>query len=99
MSRARDAVLARRAALVARAGAQRDELAVALEPWRKALGTADRALAWFRTVGRNAPLLGVGVAVLGAFAASRGGMAWVRRGQEAWRIGRSVLGLIAGWRS
>jgi len=98
MSRARDAVLARRAALVARSDAQRDELAIAVEPWRRALGTADRALAWFHAARRNAPLLGVGVGILGALATSRGGMAWVRRGQTAWRIGSSILGLITGWR-
>src|SRR5215510_2963618 len=98
MSRARDAVLARRAALVARTDAERDELALALEPWRRAIGAADRALAWFRAVGRNAPLLVIGVAALGALVASRGGMAWVRRAQSAWRPGRTILGFIAAWR-
>lgn len=63
MSRARQALHARREALLARSAAQRDELFHALEPFRRPLAWVDRGVSLLRTARRHAPGMGVGLGI------------------------------------
>ena len=102
MSRARDALMTRRAALVARAAVQRDDLARQLGAWEPAFDRIDRAMAWLGRLRRHARPLAVGVAVLFAVLAARRPPSltpWIRGGANAWRVGRTALGWIAALRA
>ena len=95
MSKAYDAHRARRAALIARAAAQRDELGRGVNAWRPVFAGADRARSVLKKARRFSPLLGAGLGVLGLLAARSGKAARVaRRASGAWRTAQTVLNLL-----
>jgi hypothetical protein len=80
----------RRAALVARAAAQRQELFQALEPWRRPIGLLERAGEAVRSLKKHPELLaglGVFLAVLRPWRFAR----WLPSGLALWRIARLAL--------
>jgi len=83
-----DANRARRARLVERAAAERDELSDRLAPWRGPLAAVDQGLSILHALKRSAPLIGAGLgAAMAAVAFVRPANIsdWVRRGQALWR--------------
>ena len=63
MSRGRKALHARRAALLARSAAQRDQVFRSLEAFRRPLAWVDGGLSLLRGARRHAPTLGAGLGV------------------------------------
>jgi len=81
----------RRAALVAQAAAQREELSQTLAHWRSPIALAGEGGAVLRYLGKNPVLLGGAVAVLVALRPWR--MAkWLPPGWLLWRIAHKALG-------
>ena len=93
MSRARDELLARRAGLLARAAAEREELAGILERLSRPVALADRGLAllgsWKRSVPFAAAGLGLAFAAL-AVVRPRSIATWAVSGVAAWRMVRAL---------
>jgi len=88
-----------RAALVARAAAQRAELSQALASWRGPLGMVDQGWAAARYLGSNPMLLGGVAAFLIALRPWRL-VKWLPRGWLTWRLARMALGskgILRGW--
>lgn len=97
MSKGLEAIRDRRARLVERAAAERDELAALLERWSRPLAVVDRGLTFISSLRKSAPLLGVsigvGLAAL-AIARPRSIAGWAQGGLAAWRALQSVTGLV-----
>jgi hypothetical protein len=89
---------ARRAALVARAEAERAALAAEFAPFERPLQIADQGLAIVRRVKPLTPAIaiavGLGVAAL-TLARARGAGSLVQGGLAAVKAGRSVRGLLS----
>ena len=89
MTRPRDALQARRAQLIERAGTQRDQIARDLSEWQKPLRNVDRGLAVYRGLKRSVPVIGfgagIGMAAL-AFIRPDGITSWMQKGIEIWRL-------------
>lgn len=79
----------RRATLVARAEAQRNDIARAAVPWSIGLSFVDRALEGIRYLKENPVLVAGAVAVLAVFRPRRA-LVWLRRGWVAWRTVNAV---------
>lgn len=97
MSRPREALRARRAALVARAGVQRDAVVRRLDAWEKSFAPVDRGIAWLGAMRRKAGPLGVSLlALLGTLLVSRSGKigSLLRGASKAFRIGRTAVGWV-----
>ncbi len=93
------AILERRASLVERADAERDQLADAMRIWRGPLRMVDEGVSFVQAVRRAPPVLGVGFAVAGvaaAIARPRGFARWVDGGLRVWRLASSVVSSIRG---
>jgi len=80
-----------RAALVARAAAQRAELSQALSSWRGPLNVVDRGWAALRYLGSNPMVLGGVAAFLIALRPLRM-VKWLPPGWLLWRVVRMALG-------
>ena len=80
-----------RAALVARAAAQRAELSQALSSWRGPLNVVDRGWAVLRYLGGNPMVLGGVAAFLIALRPLRM-VKWLPPGWLLWRVVRMALG-------
>jgi hypothetical protein len=88
-----------RAALVARAEAQRAELSQALASWRGPMTVVDQGWAAVRSVGSNPMLLGGVAAFLIALRPWRL-VKWLPPGWLMWRVARMALGakgVLRGW--
>jgi len=81
----------RRAALAAKAAAQREELSQALAHWRAPISVVDQGWAALRYLGKNPMLLGGAVAFLVALRPWRM-VKWLPPGWLLWRITRMALG-------
>jgi len=77
----------KRARLVARAAAERAQLAVQLQAWRAPLSLLDRAVAGARYLRRH-PQWIVAAAVILAILRPRRAFIWARRGFLVWRTWR-----------
>jgi hypothetical protein len=80
---------------VARADRERDEVALACEPWRKPLATVDRGMSILAALKKTAPFLGAGL----GFAATALAILrppriakWLDRGQAALSLARRLTG-------
>lgn len=74
----------RRERLLARAGAQREEVALLLVPWQTPLRIADRGLAAAAHLRTHPELVAVAVIVLLVLSPRRA-LRWARRAYVAWR--------------
>ena len=95
---ARSTLETRRAALAARAAAERDQIAGELAGWRAMLANADRGLEWVAAAKRVAPVAGVGAGLgLAALAMARPRLiAGVLGGGFAlWRIGGTAARIFS----
>jgi YqjK-like protein len=81
----------RRAALIARADAQRKELSQALAPWRGPLSIMERGAEAIRSVKKHPELL-AGLAVFAAVLRPWRLVRWLPPGWAIWRIARLALG-------
>ena len=98
MSKAYEAHRARRAALVARAEAQRDELGHSVNAWKPVFAGADRARSVLKQAARLSPVIGAGLGVLGLLAARSQRVARVaRRATSAWRTTQTVINALRGF--
>ncbi len=79
----------RRAVLVARAAAQREEIGRLVRPWQASFALADRGLALLRRLRGHPLLLTLGVALLARFGSGRLGV-WAGRIWTAWQLYRSL---------
>lgn len=89
MNRSAAQLAERRRQLVARAAAERDALAHALEPWRGRLALADRGVAAVRYVARRPALIAGAVAALAVLRPKRA-TTWLLRGLRVWQMGRRL---------
>ena len=87
-----------RAAVVARADAQRAELSQALESWRGPLAVVDQGWAAVRYLGSNPMLLGGVAAFLFALRPWRL-VKWLPPSWLTWRLARMALGAVGALRS
>lgn len=85
------AIRQRRAALLARAEAQRDEIARITRPWRATLSVADRLLALFRRLRAHPLAIGAGVVLLFWLGRSRQSL-WLGRLWTLWQIFSALQG-------
>lgn len=79
----------RRAALVARAAAQRDELGRLVGPWRKPLALVDRGIGIVRRLRAHPFAVAAGVALLVGMGRGRLG-GWIGRLWAAWQLYASL---------
>jgi hypothetical protein len=77
-------VRARRERLIAKAAAQRDEMALLLEPWRGPLAVADRGVTVAAYLREHPSIVIVAVAALVVLAPKRA-FRWARRAFGVWR--------------
>jgi hypothetical protein len=77
-------VRARRERLVAKAAAQRDEMALLLEPWHRPLAVADRGVTLAVYLRERPAIVLVAVAALVVLAPKRA-FRWARRAYALWR--------------
>lgn len=85
----------RRATLVARAAAQRTELAQALSPWRRPLAAVDQGMRIAGYLARHPALL-AGVVAFAALIRPKRVFGWLRRGWIVWRMGLAVKRRLTG---
>jgi len=88
-----------RAAVVARAEAQRVELSRTLASWRRPLAVVDKGWGVVRYLGNNPMLLGGAAALLIALR-PRSLVKWLPPGWLTWRLVRMALGgkgILRGW--
>lgn len=78
-----------RAALVAQAERQREQLVQTIVPWQKPLSLAERAVSGIRYIARQPALLAAG-AVLFTILGPRSIFKWIQRGWLAWRVVRNI---------
>jgi len=83
------AITRRRAALVAKAAAQRNELGRWLQPWQKPLAFVDRGVALARRVRAHPLALAIGVPLLFRLGFGRWSV-WARRLWTGWQIYQSL---------
>jgi len=81
---------ARRARLIVKSAAQRDEAAYLLASWRKPLGVADGSLTVVRYVRAHPGALVIAVIAF-ALLSPRRALRWARRGFLLWRGYRSAI--------
>jgi hypothetical protein len=98
VSRARDELIARRAVLLARAAAEREEIAGIIERLSRPIALADRGLALVGKWKRGAPLAGAALGV--AFAAlavvrPRSVATWAVSAVAAWRVTQAMRGITS----
>ena len=89
MTRRQSQLALRRRELIARAAAQRAELARRLGPWKPAFAVADRGVEGVRFLRRHPALWAGTLAFLIALRPMRA-FTWLRRGWTAWRLVRSA---------
>lgn len=81
---------ARRSALQSLAAVQRQQLQIALAPWRTPLAAADRTLILLATV-RRQPLWLLLPALLVVVARPQHLLPWLQRGWMAWRVLKQIV--------
>lgn len=81
--------------LVARAAAQRTELAQALSPWRRPLAAVDQGVLIARYIAHHPALL-AGAVAFAALMRPRRVFGWLRRGWVVWRMGLAVKRRLTG---
>ncbi len=84
---------ARRERLLAKAAAQRDEVALLLAPWHAPLAVADRGVAIAAYVREHPSLVVVAVAALVVLSPKRA-FRWARRAFAVWRGYRWAVGAL-----
>lgn len=83
------AITRRRAALVAQAAAQRNELGRWVQPWEASLGLVDRGIALVRRVRMNPLAFAIGVLLLFRLGSGRWSV-WAGRLWTGWQIYQSL---------
>jgi hypothetical protein len=84
----------RRERLMAKAAAQREEVALLLSPWAKPLAVADRGVAAAAYVKAHPSIVLLAAAALVVLSPRRA-FRWARTGFAAWRAYRWAVGAIA----